>query len=575
MRFAFFENESKSKPNLNFKDIYSPAPGVGGLSVRLLNQKNPLILSKKNLLRYFHTLRRLRPIQIAYQLKYLLRRKIGVKNRLGTETLPGGKLPVLQLKDFPAAPASYLGDNQFSFLNLSQKFDTAVDWNFADYGKLWTYNLNYFEFLLQSDFDPAVGRDLIKKYIAAGDNLRDGLEPFPLALRTIFWIKFLAKHKIRDPEIDLFLYRQVQLLRRNLEYHLLGNHLLENAFALFFAAYYFADKKLFAQANKLLRKQLAEQILPDGAHFELTPMYHGLMLSRLLDCVNLTNNNGAVFADEPTAYLSAYAEKMLGWLRQMTTPDGEYARFGDTAPDIAPLPAVLLNYARDLGLGAQNVPLRESGYRRRQTDTYTVFVDTGEVGAAYIPGHAHADCLHFILYGGGQPILVDTGITIYEKNARRNYERSTAAHNTVEINGENQSDVWGGFRVGRRAHIVDFSETENEIQATHDGYRHRDILHTRRFTFTENTVTLTDTLNRAIRAKARFHFSPKLIVKQEKNRLYGDFGSIEFVGAAAVTLTEYDFAEGFNRTQKATVAVVDFSQKLTTKIVESFHRLGV
>ena len=64
----------------------------------------------------------------------------------------------------------------------------------------------------------------------------------------------------------------------NIEYHILGNHLLENGFSLFFGAYYFQDEKFYVKAKKILTDELDEQILEDGAHFELSSMYHQIML---------------------------------------------------------------------------------------------------------------------------------------------------------------------------------------------------------------------------------------------------------------------------------------------------------
>ena len=70
------------------------------------------------------------------------------------------------------------------------------------------------------------------------------------------------------------LYAQCKLLERKLEYQLLGNHLLEDAYALFIASIYFSDKKMYDKASCLLYKELDEQILPDGSHYEQSPMYH-------------------------------------------------------------------------------------------------------------------------------------------------------------------------------------------------------------------------------------------------------------------------------------------------------------
>ncbi len=42
--------------------------------------------------------------------------------------------------------ASYtsVDDKTFNFLNLSHDFENTIDWNFSEYGKLWTYNLDLF-----------------------------------------------------------------------------------------------------------------------------------------------------------------------------------------------------------------------------------------------------------------------------------------------------------------------------------------------------------------------------------------------------------------------------------------------
>ena len=80
-------------------------------------------------------------------------------------------------------------------------------------------------------------------------------------------------------------------INENIEYHLLGNHLLENTFSLLFGAFYFKNEKLYNKSKKLLKTQLNEQILEDGGHFELSPMYHQIMLFRVLDCIQLVKLN--------------------------------------------------------------------------------------------------------------------------------------------------------------------------------------------------------------------------------------------------------------------------------------------
>ncbi len=100
--------------------------------------------------------------------------------------------------------------------------------------------------------------------------------------------------------------------------------LLENAFSLLFGAYYFQDEELYLKAKKILKDELKEQILKDGAHFELSPMYHQIMLLRVLDCINLVQNNNWKNHELLELFISK-AEIMLGWLNTITYENGRYS----------------------------------------------------------------------------------------------------------------------------------------------------------------------------------------------------------------------------------------------------------
>ena len=133
----------------------------------------------------------------------------------------------------------------FTFLNIPHNFSNQIDWNYTEYGKLWTYNLNYFDFLNQEGMSKEIGIDLINDYIENDKTLKDGKEPYPISLRGINWVKFLSENRVCDSRINKILHQHYFILLKNLEYHLLGNHLLENAFSLLFGAYYFQDEKLY------------------------------------------------------------------------------------------------------------------------------------------------------------------------------------------------------------------------------------------------------------------------------------------------------------------------------------------
>ena len=107
----------------------------------------------------------------------------------------------------------------------------GLDWNFGDFGKLWCYNLNYFDYLLQPSMTKDQGLELIHDFIMKSKSHGSGLEPYPTSLRINNWIKFICRHAIDDSIIITSLHSQCNLLANNIEYHLLGNHILENGFA--------------------------------------------------------------------------------------------------------------------------------------------------------------------------------------------------------------------------------------------------------------------------------------------------------------------------------------------------------
>jgi len=522
-----------------------------------------------NYIRLWHTVKYLKFKQIYFRIYYLLRSKLRKIFYLKSKIWIDKKGTSLYFIEgiFPVS-RFYSKKNKFKFLNHSIDFQSKIDWNYNKYGKLWTYNLNYFDYLNQEDMDKEEGLFLINEYISnIEDNIYDGLDPFPISLRGINWIKFLTKHYIYESYIDESLYAQYMILLDKLEYHLLGNHLLENAFSLLFGGYYFNDNILLTKANKILSEELDEQILDDGSHYELSPMYHQIMLYRILDCINLMQNN-TIYDQRLFNLLTKKASIMLSWLEYMTFNNGDIPLLNDSAKVVAPDSKQLFNYASKLNIIKKDqLPLKESGYRSITKSTYECIVDVGNIGPDYIPGHAHADTFHFILYYNNEPFIVDTGTSTYESNDRREIERSTYAHNTVVVNKTNQSNVWGAFRVAKRAKIIQLNETEQKIQAVHDGYRDLGIFHERTFLFYDDELIIQDRLNKpSEKSTAYIHFHPNVTLKIKDSVVFTDHVSIYFENMKNIEIKEYLYSDEFNLLQKAFYIEISFNTSLSTKI---------
>lgn len=504
--------------------------------------------------RLYHTLRHLKAEQWLYRGWYKLKKKL--------YTSPANiNIPVQQAIVFGHKDLYHLhgeecydsNSNTFTFLDISHKFRGKIDWEFEGYGKLWTYNLNYFNWLSDEGIDIEERLRTVHKYLDSKMHLA-GSEPYPISLRGIQWIKFLVRNNIFEKQILETLYKDYHRLAAFPEYHLQANHLLENGFSLFYAAHFFNDKDFYEPAHKILAGQLKEQILPDGGHYELSPMYHCIILQRLLECIELQNlsdrfKNGALHLQ-----MEYTAQSMLGWLKDFVYEDGSYAMMGDAAPGIALSATELFKYAEHLQIKPAARKLKESGYRKYTGSRYELLVDAGNILPAYQPGHAHADTFSFCLNVNGKPIIVDTGISTYEKNKRRLEERGTAAHNTISVDGRNSSDVWDGFRTGRKASVSITEDSKHKLVATHNGYADLGITHERTFEAESSKIVISDRLTgyKGQGAYFHIHFHPSCIVKQAgPTGFTADNIIINIQGGTGATLVNYLYCSGYNKTEPA------------------------
>lgn len=211
---------------------------------------------------------------------------------------------------------------------------------------------------------------------------------------------------------------------------------------------------------------------------------------------------------------------MLRWLRLMTRPDGALVRFNDCADGVAPSHQEIERYAAVLGVTADPPPaqgvteLKPSGYVRVARGRATAWLDIAPIGPDYLPGHAHADTLSFELSLGSRALIVNRGTSVYGIGERRQVERGTAAHSTVQIGAHDSSEVWAGFRVGRRARPGPLLARDWEIAGSHDGYVHLPgrPRHHRLWLFDAQGLVVEDRLDPPALepAHARYHLAPGL-----------------------------------------------------------------
>ena len=174
-------------------------------------------------------------------------------------------------------------------------------------------------------------------------------------------------------------------------------------------------------------------------------MYHKIILHKLLDIINLIKINSCWTNKDFLLFLNSKAESMCSWFERIKFKSGYIPMVNDATYEIAPTAKSLLEYADNLGIKTSKIDLSDSGYRKIDFSNFEMIVDIGNIGPDYQPGHAHSDTFNFELHVNQLPVIVDTGITTYEKNEVRQLERSTSSHNTVMIGDYEWSEVWEDF----------------------------------------------------------------------------------------------------------------------------------
>lgn len=419
---------------------------------------------------------------------------------------------------------SLLGPQRFCFLNQQAEL-ADIGWQGPAVEKLWRYNQHYFDDLNAQGADARRSWHLalISQWLQANPpGQGDGWEPYPVSLRIVNWAKAWAGGLPLPPDALHSLAVQARWLMQRLEWHLLGNHLFANAKALVMAGLVFEGAEAQTWLHKgleILAEQVPEQMLPDGGQFERSPMYHTLALEDMLDLLNAVHGSGHAQQPGPWQQWQQVAGRMLGWLQVMTHPDGTLAHFNDSAHGIAPSGAELARYAGALHVGCAPLPpegltvLRDSGYVRAQWGPACVLLDVAPVGPDYLPGHAHADTLSFELSVHGRRVIVNGGTSRYGTGAQRLAERGTAAHSTVQVAGVDSSEVWAGFRVGRRAYVHGLQVADGSASAWHDGYTWLKGAprHQRSWQWAPGLLRVVDEVGPGTHAAiARYHLAPGL-----------------------------------------------------------------
>ncbi len=409
---------------------------------------------------------------------------------------------------------------RFFFRGLPEvHFQEAVDWNFAPEGNTsWSWDLNrHRSFLTLGTAHHYAGGPPDAGESPGGSPFKDKLiqlwsdwmqrnpagqgqnwrSPFEVAarLRNWTWAYFLL---LASSEVSpLFLHKawrglrdHAEYLAEHMEYHWPNNHLLLEAVSLYEFAVIFKEhggERYLALASRVLEAQVKLQILGDGVHSELCPMYHDIVATELNAFTLLCRRLGKS--------LPLAMEERIFSMRRFSTAlrrnDGSIPLLGDSSfPDTclrfdasSPIVSDLTYWLRPEKLSARGLSrtaerpvslelFTEAGYGMLRSDkqqTHLTF-DFGPFSRCAAANHGHSDALSFELHAAGRPWIVDSGFfyswNIAQEGAarrcdkmqvgnpdRHQYFRSAAAHNTLVIDGREQNELSVRREVGGQARV--------------------------------------------------------------------------------------------------------------------------
>ena len=417
---------------------------------------------------------------------------------------------------------------QGEFIHLNHRLvlkPVMPDWQLGPRtrDRLWTMALHYHAWAYDAAAAARQGddaaADLFRRYLSdwlercrhSAPGARElAWNPYTIATRIGWWIRsygVLGEARWKEwPDFRVrflqSLWQQAAYLRRHLELDLRGNHLLRDAVGLAWAGRFFYGEEADEwqdKAREIALEQVREQVLPDGGHFERSPMYHAQVMEDILTLALLLSDGDA------SATLREVWVRMANFLTWVRHPDGQIPQLNDAALRTGCDPATLLDLGGQIQVALDPTPpaggqhFTDTGLVVWHGKPWSYFFDVGPIGADHQPGHAHADSLTVECSYEGRRLIVDPGTYGYDNDDRRRYDRSTDAHNTVCIDGENSSEVWHIFRVGRRARTssvrVEFTRRAGLATATHDGYNSlaQELRHERRVrAFDEGEMGITD-----------------------------------------------------------------------------------
>ncbi len=394
------------------------------------------------------------------------------------------------------------------------------------------------------------------------------------AIRVINWC--YALNFLRSPGTDFAdrhrealrqwtasVYEHLVFIRNHFsQYSSANNHRIGEAAGLFVGALCFhfpQSAEWLATARRILLEESEKQTWPDGVNKEQATSYQAFVFDFLLVCGLLAKCNGQDFGGAFWERLEAMAE----YVAALLDDNGDVPAIGDDdegrvvvlsySPDFKLYRSLLATSAALFGrsdfrkkavafdeksfwllgqagmdrftragrTGEDRTMFERGGYAVLRDGEARAIVDCGPLGYLSLAAHGHADALSVLLDYRGRHFLVDPGTYAYHTGkVWRNYFRGTAAHNTMRVDGQDQSVIGGNFMWIEKAACTLEYHDDHAVRARHDGYQRLPdpVTHERTVTLAPGSHQMV--LEDAVLGEGRhqvefmFHFHPDCVVEK-------------------------------------------------------------
>lgn len=389
-----------------------------------------------------------------------------------------------------------------------------------------------------------------------------------------------------------------------------NNHLIVEAFAIGQSGILFDHKEWVDLALNLLTRELPIQNYSDGVNKELSLHYQSFYMEAMGLMMRLLVKNGIAV---PVSW-KPMLQKMCCYVADCIGRYGEVAVFGDDDEGkildleggeidhykyVLQLLGILLGekyidgeitetvrwlFTKDEIEEYEKQPkyapdqyrvYKEGGNSilRSKDNEVLVGVDHAALGFGSIAAHGHADALSFQLFYRGKPVFVDPGTYIYHCDlVDRNEFRKTQNHNTVCVDGKDQSEMLGAFLWGRKANaeLVSCEQESGHVTLVmdHDGYS--PIKHSRALSFDgERRLKIDDQVSPDTKATANYILAPDIKVEESTDGvlLYREDTCIAMMNCGQYQITPHMYSDRYGIYCKTSGIEIAFDKECVVEIV--------